>query len=110
MEKCTFCVQRIRAAKDKAKMEDRKVVDGEFQPACVQTCPTSAMTFGDLLDMHSPGKGVENSRAAALWRKHQVELHKTKQVKQEPELRGYRVFEGLNTDPCVLFLERVREV
>lgn len=110
MEKCTFCVQRIRAAKDKAQMEDRKLTDGEFQPACVQTCPTSAMTFGDILDLHSPGKGVENTRAAALWRKHEVELGKTRQTKQDPELRGYRIFEGLNTDPKVLFLERVREV
>lgn len=110
MEKCTFCVQRIRAAKDKAKMEDRKVQDGEFQPACAQTCPTSAIVFGDLLTLHSPGEGVGETKVASLWRKHQVELGKTEQNKQVPELRGYRVFEALNTDPCVMFLERVREV
>ncbi|MDR2878094.1 MAG: 4Fe-4S dicluster domain-containing protein [Chromatiales bacterium] len=110
MEKCTFCVQRIRTAKDTARRERRKVRDGEFTTACAQTCPTSAMTFGDLLTLHTPGGGVGETEAASLWKKHQVELGKSRQQKQNPELRGYRVFEGLNTDPRVLFLERVREV
>lgn len=102
MEKCTFCVQRIRVAKDEAKMENRKVRDGEFATACVQTCPTGALVFGDLQD--------PESRVSRLWRFHQVEQGKTKQNKQNKELRGYRILEGLNTDPSVMYLERVREV
>jgi len=101
MEKCTFCVQRIRVAKDKAKMENRKVGDEDFKPACVQSCPTSAMVFGDYLD--------EGSQVRKLWDKYQVKMGPAKQDKQEPDMRGYRVFEGLNTDPSVLYLERVRE-
>jgi molybdopterin-containing oxidoreductase family iron-sulfur binding subunit len=110
MEKCTFCVQRIRVAKDRAAMENRKVRDGEVNTACAQTCATGAVVFGDLLTLHTPGGGVGDTEAARAWKKHQVELGKTRQRKQNPELRGYRVFEGLNTDPCVLFLDRVREV
>jgi molybdopterin-containing oxidoreductase family iron-sulfur binding subunit len=101
MEKCTFCVQRIRVAKDKAKMENRKVGDDDFKPACVQSCPTSAMVFGDYLD--------EGSQVRKLWDQYQVKMGPAKQDKQEPQMRGYRVFEGLNVDPSVLYLERVRE-
>lgn len=102
MEKCTFCIQRIRAAKDTAKMEDRQVIDGEFNPACAQTCPTGAITFGDIQN--------PDSAVAKMWKWHQVEQGKTEQHKQDKERRGYRVLEGLNTDPHVMFLERVREV
>ncbi|MCC7202216.1 MAG: 4Fe-4S dicluster domain-containing protein [Nitrospirae bacterium] len=83
MEKCTFCIQRIRAAKDHAKDEGRAVKDGEIQPACVQTCPTGAMTFGDLND--------HGSMVSIL-------------AKNE---RRYRLFEDLNTDPSVIYLKRV---
>jgi molybdopterin-containing oxidoreductase family iron-sulfur binding subunit len=101
MEKCTFCVQRIRVAKDKAKMEDRKVGDDDFKPACVQGCPTSAMVFGDYLD--------EDSQVRKLWDQYHVKMGPAHQDKPEPEMRGYRVFEALNVDPSVLYLERVRE-
>ncbi len=47
MEKCTFCVQRIREKENLAKAEGRKLRDGEIQPACVQVCPTGALVFGD---------------------------------------------------------------
>ena len=53
MEKCTFCIHRIRAAKEKAKDENRKVRDGEVLPACAEACPTSAITFGSLVDKTS---------------------------------------------------------
>jgi len=110
MEKCTFCVQRIRTAKDEAQMADRPVRDGEAMTACAQTCPTSAIVFGDLLKHFNPDADVAGSQVTNMWRAHQVELGKSSQKKQNPELRGYRVFEGLNTDPCIMFLERVREV
>jgi len=48
MEKCTFCVQRIRRAEEKALVEGRDLQDGEVTPACVQTCPPGALIFGDL--------------------------------------------------------------
>lgn len=101
MEKCTFCVQRIRTAKDKARREGREMRDGDVITACAQTCPTEAIVFGDMLD--------ENSKVRKIWRAQQVELGKTEQHKSNPELRGYRVLEGLNTDPCVTYLDRVRE-
>ena len=69
--------------------------------ACQQTCPTQAITFGDLQD--------DTSRVAKLWKKHQVKLGTTKQVKDDAKMRGYRVFEELNVEPSVMYLERVRE-
>ncbi|MCM2358505.1 MAG: 4Fe-4S dicluster domain-containing protein [Geobacteraceae bacterium] len=84
MEKCTFCIQRIRAAKDKARDEARPVRDGEVVTACAQSCPTSAIVFGDLND--------KVSRVARL-------------VQSE---RGYRVFEQLGTEPSVWYLKKVR--
>jgi len=101
MEKCTFCVHRIRAAKDKAKMENREVKDGEFTTACAQACPTNAIVFGDAKD--------ENSMVSKLWKKHQVKRRLVDQEKENPQLRGYRIFEELNIDPSVMYLERVRE-
>jgi len=80
MEKCTFCIQRIRAAKDKAKDESRKVRDGEFTTACAQSCPTGALVFGNFLD--------KGSRI----------------YKQAHSDRAYRVFEGLGTEPSVYYL------
>ena len=53
MEKCTFCIQRIFKAQDKAKAEGREVVDGEFTSACAQACPASAITFGRVDDPES---------------------------------------------------------
>ena len=82
MEKCTFCIQRIRAAKDKAKDDGRPVRDGEVVTACAQSCPTGAIVFGDLNDAAS--------RVAAL-------------VRSE---RAYRVFEQLGTEPSVWYLKK----
>ena len=53
MEKCTFCVQRIKVAKSEAKAEKRELVDGALQPACAQGCPAGALIFGDLNDRES---------------------------------------------------------
>jgi molybdopterin-containing oxidoreductase family iron-sulfur binding subunit len=83
MEKCTFCVQRIREAQNHARLEDRAVQDGEIVPACAQTCPGDAIVFGNVAD---PNARV--SRIAASG-------------------RGYRVLEPLNTQSAVVYLKQV---
>jgi molybdopterin-containing oxidoreductase family iron-sulfur binding subunit len=80
MEKCTFCVQRIRAAKDRAKDEGRPVRDGDVVTACEQSCPTRAIVFGDLDD--------PSSRVAA----------------RQGAKGSWRVFEELGTEPSVRYL------
>ena len=82
MEKCTFCIQRIRFAKDKAKDENRKVRDGEVIPACAQTCPTNAIVFGNIKD--------KDSRIYQSAHSEQV----------------FRVFEQLGTEPGIYYLRR----
>jgi molybdopterin-containing oxidoreductase family iron-sulfur binding subunit len=64
MEKCTFCVQRVRSARDTAKDEERKIRDGEVTPACAQTSPTNAITFGNLLDESSKVSKLAHSDRA----------------------------------------------
>jgi molybdopterin-containing oxidoreductase family iron-sulfur binding subunit len=83
MEKCTFCVQRIRRVTREADRDGRQVMDGDVAPACVQACPTSALTFGDLND--------PNSRVSKL--------------RKDP--RAYRVLEDLGTEPSVIYLKKV---
>jgi Fe-S-cluster-containing dehydrogenase component len=83
MEKCSFCIQRIKYAHSIAKNEGRKIRDGEVQPACVQTCPTRVYTFGNLMDRESRvRKMVEDGRA-------------------------YQVMGYLNTKPAVIYLKKV---
>jgi len=53
MEKCTFCVQRVNAAKIEAEKDNRRVRDGEVVTACQQACPTEAIVFGDMNDPKS---------------------------------------------------------
>jgi molybdopterin-containing oxidoreductase family iron-sulfur binding subunit len=81
IEKCTFCVQRIRRSENLARAEDRQVVDGEIQPACVQTCPSTALVFGDL---NNP-----ESQASQLAHSH----------------RSFRLLDELGTDPAVIYLK-----
>ena len=85
MEKCTFCIQRIRDVEHRAKREDRPVRDGEIQPACLQSCPTRAFVFGDLMD--------PNSRVSELTRR---------------DPRRYHILEELNTKPAVTYLRRIK--
>jgi len=66
MEKCTFCVQRIEAVRIAARNDNRPVGDGEIVPACAQTCPTKAITFGNLNDSTSEvSKSREDHRSYA---------------------------------------------
>jgi Fe-S-cluster-containing dehydrogenase component len=53
MEKCSYCIQRIEAAKIVADKENREIRDGEIVTACQQACPTSAITFGNINDKAS---------------------------------------------------------
>jgi molybdopterin-containing oxidoreductase family iron-sulfur binding subunit len=83
MEKCSFCIQRIKEAHTRAKNEKRKIRDGEIQPACLQTCPTGVFTFGNLMDEQSEvRRKVEDKRA-------------------------YQVMGYLNTKPAVIYLKKV---
>lgn len=81
MEKCTFCVQRIRRVELAAEAQGRQLHDGEVQPACVQTCPPGALIFGDLND--------PNSRVSQLARSR----------------RSFRLLAELGTDPAVVYLK-----
>jgi anaerobic selenocysteine-containing dehydrogenase/Fe-S-cluster-containing dehydrogenase component len=83
MEKCTFCVQRIRGAQHQARLENRPVKDGDIVTACQQTCPSDAIVFGDL-----------NDRSSRVY-----------QLAGNP--RGYHVLAGLNTKPAITYLARV---
>ena len=82
MEKCTMCLQRIIAGKDRAKDEKRPVRDGDIQTACQQTCPTQAITFGNLKD--------EASSVTKLTR----------------SPRAYHVLEEIGTRPSVTYLRK----
>jgi len=62
MEKCTFCIQRIERAKIEAKLENRRVRDGEVVTACQQACPTDAIVFGDLNDPSARVNRLKSSR------------------------------------------------
>lgn len=83
MEKCSFCIQRIKDGHDAAKNEKRQIRDGEVIPACVQTCPTQAMSFGNFMDPQSRVRRLTNDR------------------------RAYQVMGYLNTKPAVIYLKKV---
>ena len=81
MEKCTFCVQRIKRAEQTAASEGRDLRDGEVLPACVEACPTKVFTFGDRYNEDSEVDRLARSR------------------------RGFRVLEDLGTDPSIIYLK-----
>jgi molybdopterin-containing oxidoreductase family iron-sulfur binding subunit len=83
MEKCTYCVQRINAARIRARREDRPVRDGEVVTACQSVCPAQAITFGDT---HDAASAVAARKA---------------------EPRNYGLLTELNTRPRTTYLARI---
>ncbi len=67
MEKCTYCYQRVSAARISAENENREMKDGDFQVACQQSCPADAIKFGDINDPNSEvSKAKRRNRDYAL--------------------------------------------
>ena len=83
MEKCSYCIQRITAARIEADKENRAIADGEVVTACQQACPASAITFGNIND--------KGSRVAKL---------------QQDE-RSYQVLADQNTRPRTKYVAAV---
>jgi Fe-S-cluster-containing dehydrogenase component len=83
MEKCTYCVQRIAAAKIQADKENREIRDGEIVTACQQACPTDAIVFGNIND--------KTSRVA----------------QRKAQERNYGVIADLNTRPRTTYIAEV---
>jgi len=84
MEKCTYCTQRISAARITSKKENRNIEDGEIQTACQQACPSQAITFGNIKDSNSQ---VSKLKATGL---------------------NYGLLTDLNTKPRTTYLGRIR--
>jgi molybdopterin-containing oxidoreductase family iron-sulfur binding subunit len=84
MEKCTYCVQRIREAEIREQVEGTPIVDGTVRSACEQACASGAIVFGDLRD--------EGSRVARL----------------HASQRAFRVLDDLGTRPHTMYLARIR--
>jgi Fe-S-cluster-containing dehydrogenase component len=84
MEKCTFCVQRIRNAEQVAKRAGRGLRDHDVVPACASACPASAIVFGDISDPKSAVSKLSRSN------------------------RGFRVLEELGTKPAITYLAALK--
>jgi len=83
MEKCTFCIHKIRGEKSDARIEKRTLKDGDVQTACQMTCPTKAIVFGDMNDKNS---GVSQ---------------------KFQEQRTYELLEEINVVPSVRYMTKI---
>lgn len=84
MEKCTFCVHRIKEAKLKAKLEKRDLKDGDATTACEASCSAGAIVFGDLNDA--------NSRVSKIYK----------------DQRSYALLEEFGAAPSVRYQTKIR--
>jgi Fe-S-cluster-containing dehydrogenase component len=82
VEKCSFCHHRLQRARDQARAEGRPLREGDYVPACVETCPAEAMVFGDLDDPRSAVARLSESP------------------------RAFRLLEELGTGPKVIYLTK----
>ena len=83
IEKCTFCHHRLQKARERARAEGRPLREVDYQPACVESCPTRAITFGDL----------DNPN------------HEVHELSLDP--RATRLMEELGTEPKVIYLSEI---
>jgi molybdopterin-containing oxidoreductase family iron-sulfur binding subunit len=83
MEKCTYCVQRIRTTEIRAEIAGRALAPGEVRTACQQACPTGAIQFGSLAHADTP---------MVRWRQ---------------EARSYAVLHDEGTRPRTMYLARI---
>jgi Fe-S-cluster-containing dehydrogenase component len=86
VEKCTFCSHRLNDARAKAYLDGVELKDVTYSPACVEACPTKAITFGNLLDPHSEA------------------------AKLAHDSRAFRLLTKLRTEPKVYYLSKSRWV
>ena len=75
MEKCTFCVQRIRRSDLDAKVNKVPTQDGQLRTACVQACPSGALVFGDLNDPSSTVSKLIKTESERTYRVGAIEYH-----------------------------------
>jgi len=86
MEKCSMCVQRVQYGKLEAKIDGTTVQDQAIQTACSSSCPTDAITFGDINDKsHKIAEDIDNERS-------------------------YFLMEEIGTQPNVVYHTKVRNV
>lgn len=100
MERCSFCIQRIRRGELQVERQEGRTLDHptmkerNFRPACVQACPTNALQFGDQDDASGPVKkffdDLDNHEHA-----------------EDRTTRGYRLLEEIGTKPNVIYLKKV---